>query len=32
MFSDHDDVWYIDKVEKSLKQLKEKNVNSVERN
>ena len=26
MFSDHDDVWYIDKVEKSLKQLKEKNV------
>ena len=29
MFSDHDDVWYPEKVEKSLKVLKEKNVDMV---
>lgn len=29
MFSDHDDVWYIDKVEKSLKKLIEKEVDLV---
>ena len=29
MFSDHDDVWHKDKVEKSLKYIKEKNVDMV---
>lgn len=29
MFSDHDDVWYKDKVEKSLKKIKEDNVDMV---
>ena len=29
MFSDHDDIWHKDKVEKSLKKLKEKNVDMV---
>ena len=29
MFSDHDDIWYENKVEKSLKELKEKNVDLV---
>lgn len=29
MFSDHDDVWHKDKVEKSLKKLKEENVDMV---
>ena len=29
MFSDHDDVWHKDKVEKSLKNLKEKNVDMI---
>lgn len=29
MFSDHDDIWYLDKVEKSLQKIKEKNVDMV---
>ena len=29
MFSDHDDIWHKDKVEKSLQKLKEKNVDMV---
>ena len=29
MFSDHDDIWHIDKVEKSLKKIKEQNVDMV---
>ena len=29
MFSDHDDIWHKDKVEKSLKKLKEENVDMV---
>ena len=29
MFSDHDDIWHLDKVEKSLKKLKEENVDMV---
>lgn len=29
MFSDHDDIWHKDKVEKSLKMLKEKNVDMI---
>ena len=29
MFSDHDDVWHKDKVEKSLKKIKEENVDMV---
>ena len=29
MFSDHDDVWHLDKVEKSLKKIKEENVDMV---
>ncbi len=29
MFSDHDDIWYLDKVEKSLKKIKEENVDMV---
>lgn len=29
MFSDHDDIWYSDKVEKSLKKLTEENVDMV---
>lgn len=29
MFSDHDDIWYIDKVEKSLEKLKEEKVDLV---
>ena len=29
MFSDHDDIWHKDKVEKSLKKIKEKNVDMV---
>lgn len=29
MFSDHDDIWYKDKVEKSLKKIKEENVDMV---
>lgn len=29
MFSDHDDIWHLDKVEKSLKKIKEENVDMV---
>lgn len=29
MFSDHDDIWHLDKVEKSLKKIKEENVDLV---
>ncbi|MBQ2917026.1 MAG: glycosyltransferase [Clostridia bacterium] len=29
MFSDHDDIWYLDKVEKSLQNIKEENVDMV---
>lgn len=29
MFSDHDDIWYQDKVEKSLKKIKQENVDMV---
>lgn len=29
MFSDHDDIWYLDKIEKSLKKIKEENVDMV---
>ena len=29
MFSDHDDIWHLDKVEKSLKKLKQENVDMV---
>lgn len=29
MFSDHDDIWHFDKVEKSLKKIKEENVDMV---
>lgn len=29
LFSDHDDVWYLDKVEKSLKKIKQENVDMV---
>ena len=29
MFSDHDDIWYLDKVEKSLKTIKQENVDMV---
>lgn len=29
MFSDHDDIWYMEKVEKSLKKIKEENVDLV---
>ena len=28
-FSDHDDIWYLDKIEKSLKKLKKENVDMV---
>lgn len=29
MFADHDDIWHLDKVEKSLKKIKEENVDMV---
>lgn len=29
MFSDHDDIWHFDKIEKSLKKIKEENVDMV---
>lgn len=29
VFSDHDDIWYLDKIEKSLQKLKEENVDMV---
>ena len=29
MFSDHDDIWHLDKVEKSLKKIKEENVDMI---
>lgn len=29
MFSDHDDIWHLDKVEKSLKKIKQENVDMV---